>query len=648
MIKNTLTLFVFLFSLSSIAQYDKDFEHLLHVEKRAGANLMNFKESLSTTDYDVKYHRLEWTVDPGSAIPSIAGDVTTYWEALADMTSITFDMASNLNVTSVMQRGISLSFEHSSDEISIDFEETQNTGVLDSLTITYSGNPTSSGFGSYIHSNHSGTPILWTLSEPYGAMGWWPCKQSLNDKIDVIDVIVTHPKFYGDDEYKTASNGLLQSEVTTGANKTTHWRHEHPIPAYLIAIAVTNYAVYNNYAFEGTDTEIPIVNYVYPEDLAYAESKTPVTADLIELYSDLFELYPYANEKYGHAQFGWGGGMEHTTMSFMGSFGRGLIAHELAHQWFGNKITCGSWEDIWLNEGFATYLEALSREHFDGDTAFISWRDDTIDAITNYSYGSVFCQDTSSVGSIFSFRLSYQKGAMVLHMLRYKLGDDDFYQGIKNYLADPELAFGYALTINLQEHLEAQSGMDLDEYFADWFMGEGYPSYDIEWDQEGDTAFFKVEQSQSHSSVDYFEMPLPIKVTGTGGETQWVRLENTENGQIFTETVDFSISNVYFDPNHELISRYNSVNYNSSLNTTTMAVEMLMPIENPVNGKVTLQRLPGITLTKINLYNTLGQEILEQNGSNATIDFSKIKNGVVILKVETNKGKFNKTLIVNN
>ena len=632
----------FIIAISSAQALDQDLESLIKSERRAGSMHLKHVTNENTTNYDIKYHRLEWTVNPASSPAAISGNVTTYWTANEPMNTITFDMASNLNVADVVQRETSLTYTHTGDELVITLPLTQNTSVLDSLTISYSGNPQSSGFGSFEQSTHDGFPILWTLSEPYGAMGWWPCKQDLNDKIDAIDIFVTHPASYSGQEYKTAANGLLVSEDISGSNKTTHWQHEYPIPAYLIAIAVTNYEVYNDYAYQGTDSEFPITNYVYPEDLSYAQSDTPVTVDVMELYGNLFEMYPYATEKYGHAQFGWGGGMEHTTMTFMGGFSRGLIAHELAHQWFGNKVTCGSWEDIWLNEGFATYLEALTREHIDGDEAFKTWRSDANSYITSSPDGSVFCTDTTSVGRIFNGRLSYRKGAMVLHMLRYKLGDADFFQSIKNYLADPELAFGYAVTDNLQEHLEAQSGLDLNEFFADWFIGEGYPSYQIHWNQVGNALEVKINQTQSHASVSYYEMPVPIKVMGTGGETAWLRLENTFDGQLFSENIDFTISQVQFDPDYQLISRYNSV----TIGNTEISIAAVQPIPNPVHQPVTITTVNGIKLQKLVLFNTLGQKILEQDAIQPTIDFANINKGIVILQILTDKGAIYKTLIV--
>ena len=606
----------------------------------------NWNQSLiinpNTSNYDITYHRLEWTINPNVTTTSIAGVVTTYWKAKSPMNTVTFDLKDNMSVSQVRQRTTNLSFTHSNDELVITLPSTQSIGVLDSLSITYSGIPASGGFGYFNQSTHNSVPIVWSLSEPYGAMYWWPCKQDLNDKADSVDIIVTHPRYYsGSTEYKTASNGVLISETISGANKITHWRHNYPIPAYLIAFSITNYVAYTNWAYEGTPQAIPILNYVYPEGLTTAQSNTPITADLIELYGDLFEVYPYADEKYGHAQFPWGGGMEHTTMSFMVNFGRSLIAHELAHQWFGDKITCGSWEDIWLNEGFATYCEGLTIEALDGSNAFKSWRSGKISNITGSTGGSVFCTDTTSVNRIFDGRLSYNKGSMVLNMLRYKLGNTQFFQSIKNYLSDPNLAYGYARTIDLQNHFEAQSGMDLDEFFADWFMGQGYPSYQLQWSQSAGQVFIIVNQTQSNPSVSFYEMPLPIKITGTGGEIQWLRLEHTSNGQLFTQPVSFTISQIEIDPDLELISKNNTV----VLDVLDEEDNDLVVFPNPTSGFIQIQTANGIELKEISLFNSNGQLLLHQNAQNLFIEMSSFPTGTFILQVKTEKGILYKTIL---
>ena len=174
--------------------------------------------------------------------------------------------------------------------------------------------------------------------------------------------------------------------------------------------------------------------------------------------------------------------MEHTTISFMGNFSSSLIAHELAHQWFGNKITCGSWKDIWLNEGFATYLSGLVVENFEAENSFTSWKQSRINSITAQPSGSVYISNNdTTVARVFSSRLSYSKGAMVLHMLRKKLGDEPFFQSLRDYLSDEDLSYSYAKTDDLKSTIEESTEEDVTEFFGDWIYGEGYPSYQISW-----------------------------------------------------------------------------------------------------------------------------------------------------------------------
>jgi len=606
---------------------------LIKTEKKSGLKKLLFQRNENTNNYDVKYHRLEWTVDP--SVATISGDVTTYFIAKETVNSVTFDMASNLTVSAVTQRGNNLSYSRDTDDnLKITLPVAQNTGVLDSLTITYSGNPTSNGFGSFEVNNHNGTPILWTLSEPYGAKGWWPCKQDLNDKIDSIDIFIKAPQ-----QYTAVSNGLLISETTAGSTKTSHWKHKYKIPAYLIAIAVTNYSKYSHHVANGN---FDIDNYVYPENLASAQSQTGVTVDIMNLFGNLFEMYPFADEKYGHAQFGWGGGMEHTTISFMGNFSRSLIAHELAHQWFGNKITCGSWEDIWLNEGFATFLTGLSVENLDGAVDFISWKQEKINHITQSTSGSVFCTDTTSIGRIFSSRLSYSKGAMLLQMLRYKLGDTDFFNAIKAYLQDPNLAYSYAKTTDLIQHLETESGESLTEFFADWFTGEGYPTYQTDAVISGNSVVITVNQTQSHNSVSFFEMPITFKIEGAASQKETVVFNHTNSGQVFNYTAAFPITNVIFNPNFDIISANNT----TTLGINKAVLEADIDIyPNPVSEILTISVKNNITIQKISIYNTLGQLVFTKTNSQENINLKKLPKGVYHVKITSDKGEISKTLL---
>ncbi|SDS54108.1 Por secretion system C-terminal sorting domain-containing protein [Polaribacter sp. KT25b] len=606
-------------------------------EAKSASKKVLFKANPNTSNYDITYHKLEFSVDP--AVASISGKVTTTFTALQNMNSVTFDLDDNMTVIAVTENNNSVSFtQNTNDELIINLQNTLNQGNSTSVSITYSGNPTSNGFGSFEVNTHNGTPVLWTLSEPYGALGWWPCKQDLNDKIDEIDVYITAPE-----QYIAVTNGLEQSVTISAGNKTTHFKHQYPIPAYLIAIAVTNYETYSH-TVTNNGNPFPIVNYVYPESLSSAQNSTEITADIMNHFIDLFGNYPFENEKYGHAQFGWGGGMEHTTVSFMGSFDRNLIAHELAHQWFGNKVTCGSWKDIWLNEGFATYLTGLTVEHLDGDNSFKSWRNSNISSITSSTNGAVYLSDsdTTSVGRIFNGRLSYNKGAMVLHMLRKKLGDTDFYKGLKNYITDPNLAYSYAKTPDLIAHLEAASSLDLAEFFNDWIYNQGYPTYNLEWFQQSDNSInITLNQTQSHNSVSFFEANVPVRLNGTNGEVLDLILDNSKNAQTFTKTVSFTVSSVHIDPDFHLISKNNTIVLNTEKQNLTLHNIEIFP--NPVNDFLTIKTTNNTTFNKLIIYNLLGQKVFKSTKNQ--VNLSEIKKGIYIIKVDTDAGIIRKKII---
>ena len=626
-----------------MAQSDFTTAEIAESEAKSATSILNFRANANTGNYDLSYHRLEFTIDP--SVPFIDGVVTSYFTATSDLSEIIFDMDDNLTVSEVTQDGNTLSFtQNANDELVITLPQVQNQGVLDSLTINYSGNPANTGFGSFVQDTHDGDPIIWTLSEPYGAKAWWPCKQDLIDKIDSIDVYITTPRFNpSNEEYIAVSNGIEQSQTINGNTKTTHYKHEFLIPAYLIAIAATNYEVYTE-EVPNSGNPFDIVNYVFPEDLTEAQSSTPVTVAIMDLFIDLFEPYPFETEKYGHAQFTRNGGMEHTTVSFMGNYSRNLIAHELAHQWFGNKITCGSWQDIWLNEGFATYLSGLVIEDLDGNAAFTTWKQQRVNSITMADDGSVYvpAQDTTNVSRVFNGRLSYNKGSMVLHMLRKKLGDATFYQSIKDYLSDTDYAFDYVKTDEFINVIEQSSGEQLDEFFNDWVYNEGFPSYQIEWEQVTPTQLrIEVSQTQSHPSVDFFEAIVPIRVHGSGGEVVNLTLDHSSNGQEFFEVVNFDVVALEFDPEVDLISKDNTV----SLSVTDFALEAeFMVFPNPATTTITIKKPAFVEVFSVDIYNMLGQLVMRAPYSE-NMHVEDLSSGLHFIRFETNTGIIHKRLL---
>ena len=642
MIRSLWITFLLLILLSSVKGQDilLGEKGLIEKEKQAFIQTQTFKENSSYKKTDFIYQRMEWEVDP--AVRYISGRVTSYFKSnIEHLDSIQIDLHRNMGIDSITRNAETLGFSHANNKISIFFPEPIHQGKIDSFSVYYHGIPTSSGFGSFetnVHGENQ-TPVLWTLSEPYGAMEWWPCKQSLTDKIDSIDVIVTTPL-----AYKTASNGILVKNQIVGDKRIMHWKHRHPIATYLIAIAVTNYAVYSDTLFLDDNRTIDILNYVYPENLDAAKSQTPVTAEIMELYNELIGEYPFANEKYGHAQFGRGGGMEHQTMSFMGSFSFMLISHELAHQWFGDYITLGSWQDIWLNEGFATYLNALSYEHLLPDKWPV-WKKTRAESIMSSPGGSVFVTDTTSVGRIFNTRLSYHKGAYLLHMLRWVLGDDNFFAGIRSYFNDPEIANGFATTDQLIQHLETAGDTTLQEFFEDWYYGEGNPIYTLKYEQQDNNEVtIELSQTTSHSSVDFFEMPVPVRLYNADRtQSADFRLNNTHNNQNFTVNPGFEVAAIEFDPDYWLLSKHEQV-----VDVHTIKLGNIIVYPNPAHNKIFISLPSETTIVSAKLYSLDGTIVKRFSGQLTRLDIHQLSAGIYTLLLETNNGIYTDKIVKTN
>ena len=517
-------------------------------QKRVGSPL----SSLASNNFTVNYYRCNWNIDPAQLY--ISGTVTSYFIITQNTGSLTYDLANELTVDSVRMRNAKLAISRGTNNtLTITLPSNYLAGRKDSISIYYKGVPPAGGFGSFVQTTHGSTPVMWTLSEPYGAKDWWPCRNGLDDKADSIDIYVTHPS-----KYKLSSNGVLVSRIMNGTNATTHYSHRHAIASYLVAISVTNFAVFTENV-QLKKSLLPVITYVYPEDSATFRTNNHFVLDAMKLYDSVWADYPFADERYGETEFGWGGGMEHQTNSFVTSSDEGLVVHELSHQWFGDKITCGTWEDIWLNEGFATYnAEYLYNERYHPELV-------KQNAISDRSYitivpgGSVWVNDTTSVGRIFDGRLSYSKGAFLLRMLRMTLGDKAFFRGVRMYQKDPLLAYNFAYTADLQHHLEAASGQNLDYFFNQWFYGQGYPTFNVNWNQTGAGALtVTVGETTSHNSVSFFKVKLPVLVKNATQEKLFY-LNVNSNNQSFTLNPGFAATQILLDPDVKLLSKNNMV-----------------------------------------------------------------------------------------
>lgn len=604
-------------------------------EQHAAEKVMAFSHNPNTLNYDVTYQKLEFKVDP--AVHYIDGAVTTQFVANEDMQTMVFDLSHQLHVKQVLQGNQTLTFSQANNELLIHLNQIVVKGNRGEVFVSYEGEPSTSS-GAFVQTSHNDVPIVWTLSEPFGAKDWWPCKQSLNDKIDSIDVFLTTP-----DHMVAVSNGMEQSQIFhSDATKTTHFKHRYPIAAYLVAIAVTNYKVYEQSAGT-TPNNFPIINYLYPETFQEAIADLQITLPILNLFEELFGVYPFHEEKYGHAQFSWGGGMEHTTVSFMGNFSQHLIAHELAHHWFGNKVTCGSWKDIWINEGFAEYMAGLVIEHLEGFAPFVGWKSQKITRVTSAADGNLYLKDyqVNDAARIFNGRITYDKGCMVVHMLRYVLGDEVFYQTMRDFLNQPEFAYDYAETAQLKMHLEESTGVDLTEFFNDWVYGEGYPSYhaDVEVLSAFQTKII-LSQTTSHPSVTFFEMPVTILLKGLNNDFEQLVLLHSENNQEFVIDTKFQVKEVLIDPYFDIIGKDHTVNLRKGM---AFQKEEVVVFPNPVTDAFQVVFPEGIEALSMKLYDTSGK-LIDKSVVNP-YDASKLSSGVYFLKVQTDEKVYHKRII---
>lgn len=502
---------------------------------------------------DIGYYKLN--LDISHAQKYLKGAVTISFKAKTTISGCFLDLKNSLKVDSIKLGTKKLTFAQETTKVNITLDKSYTENQTLTLTVYYQGTPVTSAFGSFSFSSHgTGTPapIVWTLSEPYGAPDWFPCKDTPADKADSSDVWVTMPK-----EFVSVSNGVLSKTLdNSNGTRTYQWKNRYPIANYLISIASTNYVEYKNYFKYSTTDSMAVTHYVYPEKFnENVKAQLDQTPFMLKLFSEKFGLYPFIKEKYGHAQCGFGGGMEHQTISSMGNFEASLVAHELAHQWFGDKITCKSWEHIWLNEGFATFSEAVYVEALGGKTAYNTAINNEM-VFAKRATGTLYIENITNENNIFNSNRVYSKGAVVLHMLRGVIGDEMFFKTLQNYLVSP-VAYNSATTEDFQKVAEQTTGLNLGYFFKEWVYGENYPKYSFGWiiakkADGSSTVSLKVTQTKN-TNPEYFSMPVEIKIISSQGESTTTVFIDKASQDIEIPNIKGDVSQVIFDPENKIL-----------------------------------------------------------------------------------------------
>jgi aminopeptidase N len=558
--------------------------------------------SAGSGDLDVLYYRLDIRVSISST--SLTGSVLVRARAVAGgVNTMSLDLAEPMVVDSVRSAGIRLPVTRYPSSFTTQLTRSYDEGETVETEVYYHGSPEPSGFGSFVFGAHTGGPWIWSLSQPYGARDWWPCKDHPLDKADSADIRITVPA-----QLTVGSNGVLRAVRQNPDGTTTYdWAERYPIATYLISVAIAEFSVFSNwYRYSPTDS-LQILNYVLPQHFASAQQQLPRTVDMLRIFSGLYGPYPFLKEKYGHCEFGRGGAMEHQTMTSTTTFEEDVIAHELAHQWFGDMITCATWQDLWLNEGFATYSESLYREAQYGPSEYRRLiRARMTSALT--ASGTLFVQDTSSVANLFAANRVYAKGASVLHMLRHVLGEVVFFRALQNYAADTRLRYRTASTSDFQSVCEAASGRSLAWFFNEWVYGEKYPRYETRWTAVVEQARFRIQltihQETRTSNPAFFTMPVDIRLSAGLLDTSLV-LFQVANDQEFSFTTSFRPERVDVDPGQWILREL--VEPNPELPSVAQ-LEQNYP--NPFNaGTTIIFHLPQRSATTLTVHNTIGQTV---------------------------------------
>ncbi len=471
----------------------------------------------STHTYDVLHYLIDLDLPMNSRY--LSGVVTIAMRSNVDNLNQIDLYLLDLGVDSVRVDGISATFNHIGETLWVNLPQVYNQGDSFSVTVGYSGTATGSLGYLWYQNLH---PISYTLGCPFAAKKWLPCYDALWDKADYgVEFYITVP-----DSFTVCATGEFLGRDTSGGFATYHWKHTKPIAPYLIHFASSIFTTYSDWYYPASGESLEIKYFFWPEDTIYAPTAFSLTTDMLSFYDSLFGDYPF--ERYGMDVVYpfYYGGMEHQTMSTIHRqwiiqndyYG---MAHEMSHQWWGDMITCFGWANVWLNEGFATYCDALYLEKREGHQAFINTMLTRRNAYFSAEASNPHPIYNPPQNQIFAWGHSYCKGSWVLHMIRYLCGDDGVWLNLLSTYRD-SFAYKNASTDDLKRITNQVLGGDYNWFFDEWVYQMGYPYYSIQWNKIYEPPNWRltldITQIQTIGPA-VFHMPLPLGVNFPGSDT---------------------------------------------------------------------------------------------------------------------------------
>jgi aminopeptidase N len=593
-------------------------------------------------DYDVIFYGIDLEVNDRSTY--IQGSTQILVTAVEDMDEVVFELSVSLTVDSVFLDGKKVpAYSHGNDLVRITPEEPLEAGKQFSTLIFYHGTGGQYGFFSGISNRFDsfwGKHVTYTLSEPFHAMDWFACKQVLTDKADSANVYVTVA-----DHLKAGSNGLLSGVDSLPGNRVRYkWETRYPTAFYLLSLSVSEYMDYSYYLYpEESPDSFLFQNYIYDTASYLPANKEDIdaTGDMMSSFSWMFGNYPFWKEKYGHCVAPMGGGMEHQTMTTLVNFGFNLVAHELAHQWFGDNVTCASWQDIWINEGFASYAEYLALEQLVSKAEADYWMEGAHDKVYTEPEGSVYIpeEDASDEFRIFSYALSYKKGAALLHMLRYELNDDSvFYETLENF--QKSFADSVATGDDFLMVLNETSGRSFDWFFDQWYYGQGYPIFNLAWWQTTDSLFIVMDQEGSSPATPFFRTTLDIGLTLEDGKQSSLQIAYDSPSKTIQIPMNKRVLDVIPDPANWIVDISQVVH-----RYTTNAYLSVHP--NPFNDQLKIVFNTGAAERDIILTDINGRLVdrVSSHSWTVSIPTNDLAPGVYLLRVLAGKDEYSAKVV---
>jgi aminopeptidase N len=632
-------------------QFTFDPHHACAHSKIQQAELLKQKNIIQNPllfDYDVRFYHLDLVVSDTTTY--IEGNVEILARVVAEqLDTFVFELIHTMHIDSVLMDGSPSEFIHETDECIVILNESIAGNMLFSAKIYYHGNPPPGGFFNGVTTAYDSTwnkHVTWTLSEPFNARQWWPTKQVLDDKADSVWVFLTT-----DASNKAGSIGILQNEVPLPDNRIRYeWKSKYPIAYYLISYAVANYQDYSIYAKPEAmnGDSLLIQNYIYDSPGCLEQYKNGIdrTAIMIELFSDLYSLYPFHEEKYGHSLAKISGGMEHQTMTTLHEFGLLLVAHELGHMWFGDNVTCATWSDIWVNEGFATYTDYLAHEKIAGNQWPKVWMTNVHNYVMSEPAGSVYVPAEEiaydNVERIFDSRLTYYKGALMLHMIRFELDDDNlFFQVYKNYQS--QFKDSVATSLDFLDVLNQTTGKDFSGFFDQWYFGEGYPIYSIDWKQTEN--LFELFSSQATSAPDitsFFNMSYPVKLYFNNGSDTTIRIHQTQQLEHISLSLSSKVDSLKVDPDLRVLKKVVSINGIHPPATNPVIEVSPNPVTSVLSIRTAFMQPYRVRIVELN--GTVRKDLISE-AQILSLDIGDLSQGVYLLIISGNGNQYSQKIL---